>query len=141
MSDVSIAVSQMASERNSRRSLYRDIRQQIHLDQQLFAMGVAFEVIRRSSPLIIFGNWAKEPDACWAPETTDECGSRLHWPPSYPAFFLCWKRSVRLDGFTKLFPEKILRKVKLHLRYSRSRGPVRERDVRQGRRRGGAAHG
>lgn len=42
------------------------------VDQQLFAMGVFNEFVPRASLLTVLGNWAKEPDACWAPELTDD---------------------------------------------------------------------
>jgi hypothetical protein len=42
------------------------------VDKQLFAMGVFDEFIPRASLLTVLGNWAKEPDACWAPESTDD---------------------------------------------------------------------
>ncbi|KAE8390112.1 hypothetical protein BDV23DRAFT_155918 [Aspergillus alliaceus] len=42
------------------------------IDKQLFAMGVFDELIPRASLLTVLGNWAKEPDACWAPESTDD---------------------------------------------------------------------
>ncbi|KAL2829267.1 hypothetical protein BDW59DRAFT_142407 [Aspergillus cavernicola] len=42
------------------------------VDRQLLAMGVFDEFIPLASPLTVLGNWAKEPDACWAPESTDD---------------------------------------------------------------------
>lgn len=40
------------------------------VDQQLSAMGFFNELVLRASPLTMFGDWAKEPDACWAPIPT-----------------------------------------------------------------------
>ncbi|KAL4943630.1 hypothetical protein BDV06DRAFT_189533 [Aspergillus oleicola] len=42
------------------------------VDKQLFEVGVFNEFIPRASLLTVLGNWAKEPDACWAPESTDD---------------------------------------------------------------------
>ncbi|KAL4818653.1 hypothetical protein BDW67DRAFT_157064 [Aspergillus spinulosporus] len=40
------------------------------VDKQLFTMGIYDEVLPLASPLTVLDNWAKEPDACWAPEST-----------------------------------------------------------------------
>ncbi|KAL4806203.1 hypothetical protein BDV18DRAFT_138987 [Aspergillus unguis] len=42
------------------------------VDKQLFDMDVSDEFIPRASPLTVLGDWAKEPDACWGPESTDD---------------------------------------------------------------------
>lgn len=42
------------------------------VDQQLFAMDVSSEFVPLASPLTVLGNWAKEPDACWALESTGD---------------------------------------------------------------------
>ncbi|KAL4784101.1 hypothetical protein BJX76DRAFT_367850 [Aspergillus varians] len=42
------------------------------IDKQLVTMGVFDELVPRASPMAVMGNWAKEPNACWAPESTDD---------------------------------------------------------------------
>ena len=47
--------------------LFRNI-----VDKQLFAMDVSNEFLTLASPLTVLDNWAKEPDACWSPESTGD---------------------------------------------------------------------
>lgn len=42
------------------------------IDSQLFAMGVSDEFMPLVAPLTVLGNWTKEPDACWVPESVND---------------------------------------------------------------------